>query len=97
VISDPPSFAPSEKAKPKADAAYRKLHAAIAEVLADGAIFCASSCSSHVSMEDFVEMLDDATLAGRGLCVREMTGQPADHPTVPAWWEGRYLKFVVMS
>ena len=22
-------------------------------------------------------------------------GQPADHPTSPAWKEGRYLKFVI--
>src|SRR6185369_7528503 len=47
VISDPPSFAPSERALPRAIAAYRKLHGAIAGVLAEGAIFCASSCSSH--------------------------------------------------
>ena len=97
VVSDPPSFAPSEKARPKAEAAYRKLHGAIAGVLADGATFCASSCSSHIKMDDFVALLDDATLGRGDLCVRELHGQPADHPTSPAWWEGRYLKMVVLS
>jgi 23S rRNA (cytosine1962-C5)-methyltransferase len=97
VVSDPPSFAPSEKARPKAESAYRKLHAAIAGVLADGATFCASSCSSHIKMEDFVALLDDATLGRGDLCVRELHGQPADHPTSSAWWEGRYLKMVVLS
>ena len=97
VVSDPPSFAPSEKARPKAESAYRKLHGAIAGVLAEGATFCASSCSSHIKMDDFVALLDDATLGRSDLCVRELHGQPADHPTSPAWWEGRYLKMVVLS
>ena len=97
VISDPPSFAPSEKALPRALGAYRRLHRAIAAVLADGAIFCASSCSSHVTAEDFLGTLDDATLGSDRLRLREIFGQPADHPTLPAWPEGRYLKFAVLS
>ncbi len=97
VVSDPPSFAPSEKARPKAESAYRKLHGAIAGVLAEGATFCASSCSSHIKMEDFVALLDDAALGRDDMCVRELHGQPADHPTTAAWWEGRYLKMVVLG
>jgi 23S rRNA (cytosine1962-C5)-methyltransferase len=95
VISDPPSFAPSERARPRALTAYRRLHAAAAAVLAEGGILCASSCSSHVTAEDFLATLDDAALAPRTLCLREMHGQPEDHPTLPAWPEGRYLKFAV--
>src|SRR5262249_2254506 len=97
VISDPPSFAPSERARGRAEAAYRKLHAAVAAVLAEGAIFCAASCSSHVTLEDFLATLDDATLGRGDLTVRETHGQPADHPTLPAWPEGRYLKMVVLG
>jgi len=97
VISDPPSFAPSEKAKPHAESAYRRLHAAVGAVLAEGAIFCASSCSSHVSMEEFLTTLDDATLGRGDLVVREVHGQPADHPSLPCFPEGRYLKFVVLG
>lgn len=97
VVSDPPSFAPSERARGRAEAAYRKLHAAVAAVLDDGALFCASSCSSHVTMDDFLSTLDDATLGRSDLSVRELFGQPADHPTLPAWPEGRYLKFVVLG
>jgi 23S rRNA (cytosine1962-C5)-methyltransferase len=97
VVSDPPSFAPSERARGRAEAAYRKLHAAVAAVLDEGALFCASSCSSHVTMDDFLSTLDDATLGRSDLSVRELFGQPADHPTLPAWPEGRYLKFVVLG
>jgi 23S rRNA (cytosine1962-C5)-methyltransferase len=97
VISDPPSFAPSERQKPRAEGAYRKLHAAIGAVLDEGAILCAASCSSHVSLEDFLATLDDATLGRDDLSAREVFGQPSDHPSLPAWPEGRYLKFVVLG
>lgn len=97
VVSDPPSFAPRESAKPRALAAYRKLHRACAEVLAPGGILCAASCSSHVPERDFVATLDDAALGRSDLSLRELYGPPADHPCVPGWPEGRYLKFAVLS
>ena len=97
VISDPPSFAPSEKAKPKGIAAYRSLHRACANVLAAGGTFVAASCSSHVTAEDFAATLDDAALGRADLRLLEQFGPPADHPTLPAFPEGRYLKLFVLS
>jgi 23S rRNA (cytosine1962-C5)-methyltransferase len=96
VVSDPPSFAPSERAVPRALAAYRKLHAALAGVLADGAILCAASCSSHVHADDFLATLDDGVLGRDDLRVRALHGPPEDHPSLPAWPEGRYLKLAVL-
>lgn len=97
VISDPPSFAPKESAKARALTAYRKLHRACADVLASGGIFCAASCSSHVTERDFVVTLDDSALGRSDLSLREVHGPPADHPSLPGWPEGRYLKFAVLS
>jgi 23S rRNA (cytosine1962-C5)-methyltransferase len=97
VISDPPSFAPSEKAVPKAIAAYRSLHRACADVVRPGGVFCASSCSSHVDLETFTATLDDATLGRDDLRLLALHGPPEDHPTLPAWPEGRYLKFAVLG
>ena len=97
VISDPPSFAPSEKAKPKGIAAYRSLHRACAEVLAGGGTFVAASCSSHVTAEDFNGTLDDTALGRADLRLLEQFGPPPDHPTLPAFPEGRYLKLVMLS
>ncbi len=97
VISDPPSFAPNEKSVPRALSAYRKLHRACAEVLAPGGVFCASSCSSHVDAQAFATTLDDASLGRSDLRLVELHGPPSDHPTLPAWTEGRYLKFVVLA
>jgi len=97
VISDPPSFAPNERAKPRALAAYRALHRACAEVLAPGGHFVAASCSSHVSAEDFLETLDDAALGRSDLRLLDLFGPPPDHPTLPRFPEGRYLKLALLA
>ena len=97
VISDPPSFAPNEKARPRALTAYRALHAACAKVLAPGGILCAASCSSHVDAEAFASTLDDEVLGERDLSLLELRGAGADHPTLAAFPEGRYLKFAVLA
>jgi 23S rRNA (cytosine1962-C5)-methyltransferase len=97
VISDPPSFAPSEKAKLKGMAAYRALHRACADVLAKGGTFVAASCSSHVTAEDFAGTLDDAALGRADLRMLELFGPPPDHPTLPVFPEGRYLKLAVLE
>lgn len=97
IVCDPPSFAPNERAKRNALSSYAKLHRACAALLAPGGILCASSCSSHVTLEEFLGTLDDATLQRHDLCVREALGPPADHPTLASFPEGRYLKFIVLS
>jgi len=97
VVSDPPSFAPSEKAVGRAVSAYRALHRACADVLADGGVLCAASCSSHVNAEMFAATLDDGALGRSDLRLLSLEGPGADHPTLPAWPEGRYLKFAVLG
>lgn len=97
IVSDPPSFAPSERALPRALTAYRALHRACADVLRPGGVLCASSCSSHVDMVAFASTLDDAALGRSDLSLLELHGGPADHPTLAAWPEGRYLKFAVLT
>jgi len=97
VVSDPPSFAPNEAAKARAIGAYKKLHRACAAVLAPNGILCATSCSSHVTERDFLATLDDSALEREDLSVRELYGPPADHPFLPGFLEGRYLKFAVLA
>jgi 23S rRNA (cytosine1962-C5)-methyltransferase len=89
VIVDPPSFAPSEKAKPAAIAAYRKLALAALEVVEPGGRFALASCSSHVTE---AELLD--VMAGTPVRLRLAGGAGSDHPVLPMFPEGRYLKFL---
>jgi 23S rRNA (cytosine1962-C5)-methyltransferase len=97
VVSDPPSFAPSEKSVPRALTAYRALHRACVDVLAPGGVFCAASCSSHVDAAGFLGTLDDAALGGRPLSVLELRGAGPDHPILAGFPEGAYLKFAVLA
>jgi 23S rRNA (cytosine1962-C5)-methyltransferase len=97
IVSDPPSFAPNERALPRALSSYRALHRACADVLRPGGVLCASSCSSHVDATTFATTLDDAALGRSDLSLLEMVGAPADHPTLAAWPEGRYLKFAILG
>ena len=98
VISDPPSFAPNRRALETGLRAYQRLHRLCAAVTAPGGILCAASCSSHVGREAFLATLrDGARDAGRRAQVGEVRGAAFDHPVVPQFPEGDYLKFAVIN
>ena len=98
VVSDPPSFAPSEKALPRAIAAYRSLHAAAARVVAPGGLLVAASCSSHVPLPLFRDLVAEGLAqAGRAGRIVATCGAGADHPVLPGFPEGNYLKLLIVS
>jgi 23S rRNA (cytosine1962-C5)-methyltransferase len=98
VILDPPSFAPSKEALPNALAAYRKLIAAGAKVTQTGGIMAVSSCSSHVTLNEFmIACQDGVSKARKKATTLGIYSQPADHPAPLAMPEFRYLKFVIMK
>lgn len=87
VITDPPSFAPRKSAKPQALRAYARLHRLAESVTAPGGVLCAASCSSHVTRPEFLKTLR--------FPVESVRGAGLDHPAIPAFPEGDYLKFAV--
>ncbi|MDX1521469.1 MAG: class I SAM-dependent rRNA methyltransferase [Anaerolineae bacterium] len=97
VILDPPSFAPSKEAVPKARKAYQQLIAAGAAVTASAGFLAAASCSSHIEPADFLRICEEGvSLARKRATVLGIYGQPADHPSPLPFSEFRYLKFVLM-
>jgi 23S rRNA (cytosine1962-C5)-methyltransferase len=98
VIVDPPSFAPAERHVQKALASYQALFVAALHVLASGGIVALSSCSSHVSLPMFFELIEAAvSKARRRAVVLGAHGQPTDHPFPLACPELQYLKFVLLK
>ena len=92
VVSDPPSFAPSESAKPAAMRAYKALHRGCLQVVAPGGLYLAASCSSHVHRDDFEQTLREAAHgARRPLQVLGRWGAGFDHPVPMGFPEGDYL------
>lgn len=98
LVCDPPSFAPNRAALPRACAAYRRLNAAVLRLAAPGALVLTCSCSSHLELRTFLDLLRTAAGdAGRRASVREVRGAGEDHPVVPWFPEGRYLKAVLLE
>ena len=92
VIVDPPSFAPSEKARPAALKSYARLIDAALAVTRTGGRLALASCSSHVTEADLL-----ALCARPDLRLRASAGAASDHPVLPAFGEGRYLKFLLFD
>ncbi len=95
VIVDPPSMGHSEDQKSRAQSKYiETFTAAIKRVKPQGQI-SVSSCSSHISFEDFFEIINESVSAARrrGQILR-VSGQGPDHPFPHSCPELRYLKFV---
>jgi 23S rRNA (cytosine1962-C5)-methyltransferase len=97
VIADPPSFAPSEKARSSALGAYRRLARAALAVTAPGGRLAFASCSSHVTEADLLELFATAEAGARALQLRLVAGAASDHPVLAAFPEGRYLKFLLFD
>lgn len=95
VIVDPPSMAHSEKQRDPAVSKYIDVFAKAARKVEKGGHLVLSSCSSHVSFEDFFMIITEclSQASRRGLILR-VSGQGADHPFPHVLPEMRYLKFV---
>jgi 23S rRNA (cytosine1962-C5)-methyltransferase len=98
VIVDPPSFAPSAKAKASALGAYRKLNAQALEVVDAGGTLVSCSCSSHVTDQDLIDAVGAAAAtARRDVRITAVMGPASDHPVRPCFPEGRYLTCLIVA
>lgn len=97
VIADPPSFAPREDSVEAALKSYRALHASSLGLVVPGGFYVAASCSSHVGRDAFTDtVLEGARRAKRSLQLLDAWGAPPDHPRLPAFREGDYLKVLLL-
>jgi 23S rRNA (cytosine1962-C5)-methyltransferase len=96
VITDPPSFAPNQKSIETAVEAYVKIFSQSLKLVNNNGMFAASSCSSHITTEKFLDITKEAFSKNRkrGTLVY-YGGQPFDHPYPVAMEELRYLKFAL--
>lgn len=96
VVTDPPSFAPNQKAKDAATAAYIKVYSDSLKLVNNNGIFVASSCSSHITHTEFLEICRESfsKVRKKGTLVY-CGGQPFDHPYPLSMEELRYLKFAL--
>jgi 23S rRNA (cytosine1962-C5)-methyltransferase len=82
---------------PRALAAYRDLNRAAAAAVAPGGLLVTASCSSHVTPAAFAAVVAEALADRPRARVLESRGAGADHPVLPAFPEGRYLKLLIVA
>jgi len=96
VVLDPPALAKNKKSLPGARRAYLEINTLAMLLLNKGGTLATASCSHHVSVAAFEEMLADAAAhTHTRLQLLERRGASPDHPVLLAMPETEYLKFFV--
>ncbi|MFC1522164.1 class I SAM-dependent rRNA methyltransferase [Elusimicrobiota bacterium] len=98
VIADPPNLSPTRKDKSKAIRKLTKVLTLACSRLEKGGLLAASTCSFHISLEDFRSALKDAAQASqRSMRVISERRQAQDHPVLLSMPETAYLKFTLLE
>jgi 23S rRNA (cytosine1962-C5)-methyltransferase len=97
IVLDPPAFAKTKDAVPKATAGYKEINLRALKLLPPGGFLITCSCSYHVNESAFAEIILDAALDARAeVTVVEKRMQSRDHPIVLGMPETYYLKCFVL-
>jgi 23S rRNA (cytosine1962-C5)-methyltransferase len=97
IVLDPPAFAKSKAAIPKAISGYKEINLRALKLLKPGGFLVTCSCSYHVNEAMFAEVIFDAALDARtDVSVVEKRMQARDHPVVLGMPETYYLKCFIL-
>jgi 23S rRNA (cytosine1962-C5)-methyltransferase len=97
IVLDPPAFAKSRAAVPKALAGYKEINLRALKILAPGGYLITCTCSYHVSEADFAEVIASAAIDARAdVAVVEKRMQGRDHPVLMTMPETYYLKCFIL-
>ena len=98
IVLDPPAFAKSKSNLETALRGYKELNLRALKMLRPGAILVTCSCSYHVSVGEFVEVVAQASRdMHRNLRFLENRTQARDHPIVLTVPETAYLKCLILA
>lgn len=98
VVLDPPAFARSKQALPRALAGYKDVNLLGLKLVRPEGFMVTSSCSHPVTEEDFWKAIRLAARdAKREIRLIEQRGQGPDHPVLGSMPETRYLKCSILQ
>ena len=93
IILDPPSFTKTKGSVHDALRGYKEIHLRSLKMLQPGGILATFSCSHHISMKEFHQMIVDAAVdAKRTLRQVAVYSQRPDHPIIASLPETEYLR-----
>jgi 23S rRNA (cytosine1962-C5)-methyltransferase len=98
IVLDPPAFAKTRGALAGAMRGYKDVNLRAMRLLAPGGLLFTASCSYHLTKPLFLEMLEAAAAdSGRRMALRELRGQPLDHPELLTVPETGYIKGALLE
>ena len=98
IVLDPPAFAKTRSSVPAALRGYKDINMRAMRLLAPGGMLFTASCSFHLSKALFLEVLEAAAAdSGRRIALREVRGQPVDHPEILTIPETGYIKGALLQ
>jgi 23S rRNA (cytosine1962-C5)-methyltransferase len=98
IALDPPAFAKTRDSLEAALRGYHEINLRAMRLLATGGTLYTASCSYHLTRSLFLEMIERAAVdSGRRLVLRQVLGQPIDHPEVLTIPETGYLKGAIVQ
>lgn len=98
VLLDPPAFARSKQAVPRALAGYKDINLLGIRLTRPEGILVTSSCSHHVTDTELWKGIGRAAQdAKRQVRLLEQRGQASDHPILASMPETRYLKCFILQ
>ena len=98
IVLDPPAFAKNRASLPAAVRGYKEINLRAMQILRPGGLLLTASCSFHLTIPLFLDMLRAAAAdSGRRLGLRELRGQPLDHPEILGIPETGYLKSALIE
>jgi 23S rRNA (cytosine1962-C5)-methyltransferase len=98
VMLDPPAFARSQQAVPKALTGYKDINLLGIRLTKPEGFLVTSSCSHHISEMQFWDAIRLAARdAKREVRLIEQRGQSGDHPILASMPETRYLKCLILQ
>jgi 23S rRNA (cytosine1962-C5)-methyltransferase len=98
VLLDPPAFARSKKAVPRALAGYKDVNLLGMRLTKPEGFLVTSSCSHHVTEQELWTGIRLAARdAKRQVRLLEQRGQARDHPILATMPETRYLKYFLLQ
>jgi 23S rRNA (cytosine1962-C5)-methyltransferase len=96
IVLDPPAFAKSKRAAEGAMRGYKELNLRAMKMLRPGGILITCSCSHHVPLQEFTEVVSAAASdTGRRVQLLETRGAAPDHPAILTLPETSYLKCLI--
>ena len=98
IVLDPPAFAKTRASLPAAIRGYKEINLRAMRLLTSGGLLFTASCSFHLTKPLFLEMLESAAAdSGRRIALRELRGQPLDHPEILTIPETGYIKGALLE